>query len=136
MLDGTYDVAIDTPKYHKRGMLTLHSAGDKLAVRLELKDAEPLDFAGTCDGHDFTVEGAAELGSLGHVELKATGNVWGNSITASCESSIGKIELFGTQVSASTGGAQSSHDYIMQASTGEFGRDDNTMYSGLFADGG
>lgn len=136
MIDGTYDVAVDTPKHHKRGMLTLHSEGDKLAAKLELRDAEPLSFAGSCDGQDFTVEGSGELGSLGNVEYKATGNVWGNSITANCESSIGKIELFGTQVSASTGGAQSSHDYIMQASTGEFGTDDSTMYSGLYADGG
>ena len=44
--------------------------------------------------------------------------------------------IFGTRLSRSAGGLQSSHDYMMKASAAEFDRDDSTMYSGLFSDGG
>lgn len=136
MVEGTYDVAVDTPKHHKRGLLSLSSAGSNIAARLKLADMDPLDFAGTCNDKDFTIEGTGQFGSLGEVEYTAEGNVWGNSVTINCSTNIGRIEIFGTQISASAGGVKSSHDYIMQASTGEFGNDDSMMYSGLYADGG
>lgn len=136
MIEGTFDVAIETPKHHKRGTMALQSAGDNIAVRVNVSDLEPLDFKGTCDGKDFTVEGTGEIPGLGTVDYHASGNVWGNSVTVNCETSAGKIEIFGTRLSASTGGFQSSHDYMMRASTGEFDDNDNTMYSGLYADGG
>lgn len=136
MINGLYDVAVDTPKYHKRGTLELKSEGADIKAKLCLSDLDPFEFQGTCEDKEFSFQGAGEFGRLGQVEYHATGSIWGNSIDASAETSAGKVTVFGTQLSASAGGVKSSHEYMMRASTGNFDPGDNTMYSGLFADGG
>ena len=136
MIDGTFDVAIDTPKLHRRGTLTLQSNGDAIAARLTAGSLDDATFVGTCADKEFTFEGSGEYGMLGQIDFTAKGEVWGNSIDVKAETSAGIVTIFGTRLSASTGGVKSSHDYIMSASTGEFGAHDGTMYSGRFADGG
>ena len=136
MIDGTFDIAVDTPKLHRRGTLALKSDGDAIAALLNVGELEGLRMDGTCDGKDFTFAGTGEFGDLGTVEYEASGNVWGNSVTVTCETSIGKTTIFGTRISSAAGEFESSHKYIMAASRGEFDNRDSTMYSGLFADGG
>ena len=136
MIEGTYDVAIDTPRHHKRGTLALMSQDERIAARLKVGDEVDAEFTGTCAGKEFDFAGGGEFGALGTVEFTAHGSVWGNSIDVHCESNVGKISLFGTRLSGSVGDFKSSHDYIMSASKAEFANDDNTMYSGRYADGG
>ena len=136
MIEGTFDVAVDTPKLHRRGTLALESQGDKLAAQLNVGELEGIMLAGTCEDKEFTFEGSAEFGDLGLVDYKAKGEVWGNTVDVRCETSIGVVTVFGTRLSMSTGGMKSSHEYMMAASRAEFSPDDGTMYSGLFADGG
>ena len=135
-MEGTFDVAVDTPKLHRRGTLALKGAGGKLAAQLNVGELEGIMIEGTYDDKDVMFEGSAEFGELGTVDFKAKGLVWGNSIDMKCETSIGVVTVFGTRLSMSTGGMKSSHEYMMAASRAEFSRDDGTMYSGLFADGG
>ena len=135
MIDGLYDIAVDTPKLHRRGTLTLRSNEDKIAGILNVGDLEDARFAGTCEGKEFTFEGSGEFPSVGQIDYVAKGSIWGNSIDVKCETSAGIITMFGTQIGSSAGAVRSSHDYIMSASTGDFS-DESTMYSGLFADGG
>jgi len=136
MLEGTFDVAVDTPKHHKRGTLSLKSAGERVVMQLKLSDLDPLEFAGTCADKALAFEGSGSLPGLGAVDYKATGEVWGNSIDLKCETSAGIVTIFGTRLSGSAGDLKSSHEYLMKASAAEFDRDDATMYSGLFSDGG
>lgn len=136
MIEGLYDIAVDTPKRHRRGTLTLVSSGDAIEARMSVGDLEDARFAGTCADKEFTFTGSGDFPGLGQIDYEVTGSAWGNSLTATCASSAGKIEIFGTRLSASAGDARSSHEYMMKASTGEFVRDDGTMYSGLYADGG
>lgn len=136
MIEGTYDVAIDTPKYHRRGTLALKSAGEAIAARLIVGDNEPLIFDGTCADKDFVFAGERDLLGLGLVHYEAKGSVWGNSIDIKCETDAGKVEIFGTRLSTSAGDFKSSHEYVMKASTGDFDDNDSMMYSGLYADGG
>ena len=136
MIEGTFDVAVDTPKYHKRGTLALASEGAQIHALLKLSDLDDMVFAGTCDDKDVMFEGAGEFGRHGKVEYKAKGLVWGNSIDLKAETNIGQITLFGTRLSASAGDFKSSHEYMMAASRAEFSASDGTMYSGLYADGG
>ncbi len=134
MIDGLYDVAIDTPKIHKRGTLSLKSNEGKIAGILnagELKDAR---FAGTCEDKDFTFEGSGEFPSVGQIDYVAKGNVWGNSLDVKIETNAGVITIFGTQIGSSAGAIASSHDYIMTASTGNTDDANGLMYAGLFAD--
>ena len=135
MIEGTFDVAVDTPKLHRRGTLALKSEGEAIAAQLKLSEHEPLDFVGTCADKEFTFEGNADLPSIGLTDYCAKGEVWGNSIDIKCQTDIGVVTIFGTRLSGSAGGLQSSHEYMMKASKAEFDRNDGTMYSGLFADG-
>ena len=138
MLEGAFDVAVDTPKRHLRGTLALKGAGSgsgALAARLSLSEMEPLDFTGTCDDREFTFEGTADLPGLGKTAYKATGEVWGNSIDVKCETDAGRITIYGTRLSGSAGDLKSSYDYLMKASAADFTGEDNTMFSGRYADG-
>lgn len=136
MIEGTFDIALDTPKRHKRGTLELKSKGDRIVALLKLTELDPIQLNGTCADKTISFEGTGTFPELGEIEYSATGDVWGNSIDVKCETSIGKITLFGTRLSMSTGGISSSHEYLMAASRGEFSADDGTMFSGRFADGG
>ena len=136
MIDGLYDVAIDTPKLHRRGTLALKSAGNSIAAVLNVGDLKDLRFTGTCEDREFAFTGAGEFGMVGEVNYEAKGNVWGNSIDVKCETSAGVITMFGTQIGASAGAVISSHDFIMAAASGDFATGADAMYSGLYADGG
>ena len=135
MIDGLFDIAVDTPKYHRRGTLELKSSGGDITARLDVGDAKGLEFSGACRDKDVEFEGRGDLPSLGEVSYRARGSVWGNSVSITCKTDAGKVEIFGTRLSSAAGNERSSHEYMMKASAGDFS-DDSTMYSGLFADGG
>lgn len=134
MIEGLFDVAVETPKYHKRGTLALKSTGDTIDALLKLSDVDDIALSGTCADKEFAFEGSGEFGRLGKIDYQATGEVWGNSVEAKCETSAGKIELFGTRLSASAGDFTSSHEYMMAASRADFSHE-STMYSGRYSDG-
>lgn len=136
MIEGTFDIALDTPKRHKRGTLALKSTGERIAARLVIGDEIDIELIGSCADKEFDFAGTAEIPDHDPIEYSAHGSTWGNSVSATCKSSIGAIEIFGTRLSTSAGEFRSSHDYIMSASTAEFSNNDGTMYSGLYADGG
>lgn len=136
MIQGTFDVAIDTPKHHKRGTLHMMSAGENIVMRLTPTELETMEFAGKCADKTFTFEGSGNFPGLGEIDYKATGEVWGNTLDMKCETSVGLVTIFGTRLSGSAGDLKSSHEYLMKASTAEFDRNDSTMYSGRYSDGG
>ena len=136
MIQGTFDVSVDTPKLHRRGTLALQSEGEAIAARLTVSDLDPIDFAGTCADKTFHIEGSGDLPSLGQVDYTAEGEVWGNSIDVKCQTSAGTVTIFGTRLSGTAGDMKSSHEYMMRASKAECGRNDGTMYSGLYSDVG
>ena len=135
MIDGLFDVAVDTPKLHRRGTLSLKSNEGAIAGVLNVGDLEDARFAGTCVDKEFTFEGSGEFPSVGQSDYVAKGSVWGNSIDVKCETSVGVITIFGTQIGSSAGAVVSSHEFVMSASTGDFTSGSDTMYSGLYADG-
>ena len=135
MIDGVYDIAVDTPKLHRRGMLSLKSDGEKIVGVLSVgEDLRDRRFEGAYADKEFSFEGTEDFPEIGEIEYSAHGSVWGNSLDVSIESSAGKITMFGTQVGNSAGAAVSSHDYLMKAARCDFS-DESTMYSGLFSDG-
>ena len=136
MIDGLYDISVDTPKLHRRGTVSLKSDQGSIVGILNVgEDLRDERFEGTCEDKEFTFEGSGEFPSVGQIDYVAKGSVWGNSLDIAVESSAGKITMFGTQLGGSAGAVQSSHDYMMKASRADFS-DDSMMYSGLFADGG
>ena len=136
MINGTYDISVDTPKLHRRGTLSLKSDEGAIAAILNVgEDLRGAQFEGTCADKEFTFEGSGEFPSVGQIDYTAKGSVWGNTLDITVESSAGKITIFGTQLGGSAGSMESSHDYMMKASRADFS-DDSVMYSGLFSDGG
>ena len=127
MIEGTFDVAVDTPKHHKRGTLLLKSAKERIVMQLKLSELDPMEFTGTCADKSFSFEGSGDFPGLGAIDYKATGEVWGNSIDVKCDTSAGTVTIFGTRLSGSAGDLKSSHEYLMKASAAEFDRDDGTM---------
>ena len=136
MIQGMFDISVNTMKYYRRGTVALKSNEGTIAAELQVSDLEPMYFEGTCEDKEFTIGGSDEFGDLGRVDYTARGSVWGNSIDVKCETSIGAVTVFGTLIGASAGAVISSHDYIMAASTGDFTTGADAMYSGLYADGG
>ena len=135
MIEGTFDISIDTMKYHRRGTVALKSSKGTIAAELQASDLEPMHFEGTCVDKNFEITGEGEFGMHGHVEFTAKGNVWGNSIDIKAETNVGPVTMFGTRISSSAGEFKSSHEYMMAASRADFSPTDGTMYSGMYSDG-
>ena len=57
MIDQLYDIAIDTPKYHRRGTLALKSTGTDIVAKLQVSDLDEMEFVGTCADKEFDFEG-------------------------------------------------------------------------------
>lgn len=51
----TYDVIVDTPKYHRQGKVKLELSGDTARAHLDITDVGSLDAEGTRNGKDFDV---------------------------------------------------------------------------------
>ena len=134
MIDGTFDIAVDTPKLHRRGTLSLKSEGEAIAGILNVGDLKDARFVGTCHDKEFTFEGSGEFPSVGQIDYVAKGSTWGNSIDVKVDTNVGVITMFGTRIGASAGAEVSSHEFVMSASTGDFSGE-SAMYSGLYADG-
>lgn len=49
----TYDVIVDTPKYHRQGKVKLELSGDTARAHLDITDVGSLDAEGTRNGKDF-----------------------------------------------------------------------------------
>ena len=136
MIEGTFDVSVDTPKLHRRGTLALKGENGVIVGKFNVGELEGIMLEGTCEGKTFTIEGSQAFGDLGEVEYHAKGEIWGNSLDVTCETSIGRVTIFGTRLSMSTGDMISSHEYMMSASRAEFANGDDTMYAGRYSDGG
>ena len=55
MIEGTFDISIDTMKYHRRGTVALKSDAGTIAAELIAADLEPMYFEGTCEDKEFPV---------------------------------------------------------------------------------
>ena len=72
----TYDVIVDTPKYHRQGKVKLELSGDTARAHLDITDVGSLDAEGTRNGKDFDVAGVAHI--YGTMTGYSAGDVVGN----------------------------------------------------------
>ncbi len=134
MIDGTFDISVDTPKLHRRGTIALKSEGDAIVGVLNVgEDLKGARFEGSCADKEFSFQGSGEFPSVGQIDYTATGSVWGNSLDIAVESSAGKITIFGTRLGGAAGIEASSHEFMMKASRADFSAED-IMYSGSYGD--
>lgn len=98
----TYDVIVDTPKYHLQGKASLELLGESAHARLDITDVGSLEGEGTRDGKDFVVSGVAHIEGK-DIEFTAQGATWANSIDAKAQTSIGEVVIYGTMTGYSAG---------------------------------
>jgi hypothetical protein len=98
----TYDVIVDTPKYHRQGKVKLELSGDTACAHLDITDVGSLDAEGTRNGKDFDVAGVAHIDGE-DIEFTAHGATWANSIDVKAQTSIGEVVIYGTMTGYSAG---------------------------------
>lgn len=97
MVDGTYEVKVDTPLGAKTGMVTLVSRGTVLDGNVEARGLGKLSATGTVNGDAFEVEGSARVFPLGKVSYRINGRVEGDVLTATCSTNKGSLDIRGTR---------------------------------------
>ena len=101
-MPSSYDVIIDTPKYHLQGKVKLELKGDSAQAQLDITDWGSLEGSGTRNGKDFDVAGVAHIDGR-DIEFTAHGSTWANSIDVKAQTNIGEVVIYGTMTGYSAG---------------------------------
>lgn len=102
-MSSTYDVIIDTPKYHRQGKMKLELKGGTAQAHLEIFEAGTIEAQGTRNDKEFDVSGTTDLGGEGAIEFTAHGSIWANSVNIKAETGLGEVVIYGTQTGYSAG---------------------------------
>ena len=92
-----YDVAIDTPKRHMKGTVTIDAKGSNATMKLETEELGCIEADGTRVDMDYEFAGSVDVEGVGSVEYSAKGQLWGNSLDFTAETSAGKVVVYGAR---------------------------------------
>lgn len=95
-MEQSYDVSLDTPKHHYRGVITINYKGGKASATIDINGLGCFEAQGSYEDKDFEFSGIAEPNDSERVEFDARGQLWGNSLDFKAQSNIGEIVVFGT----------------------------------------
>lgn len=95
-MEQSYDVSLDTPKHHYRGVITINYKGGKASAEIDINDLGHFEAQGIYEDKDFEFSGIAEPDGFERIEFEAKGQLWGNSLDFKARSNIGEIVVFGT----------------------------------------
>lgn len=95
MIDGTYNIQIDTPLGRKQGKVVMRSEGSKAIADIDAPFVGKQRVEGRADGDTFTAEGEFKVKLVGKVRFSLTGVVEGDDVKIHIDSSKGEIELAG-----------------------------------------
>lgn len=95
-MEQSYDVSIDTPKHHYRGVITINYKNGSASAEIEIEDLGSFEAQGSYEDKDFRFSGTAKSENAEPVEFDAKGQLWGNSLDFKAQSNIGEIIVFGT----------------------------------------
>lgn len=98
----TYDVIVDTPRYHYQGKLALTPNGETMNARLEVTDVATVELTGTRDGKDIDFAGTTHVDGQ-EIEYSGRANIWANSFNCLAQTSIGEVTVYGTSTGYSAG---------------------------------
>ena len=98
MIDGTYNVDIDSPIGRKQGTAILRAEGDKLIADIDMPVIKKQHFEGQVEGDKFSADGMIKLFLLGEITYSLRGEVVGDEMRATLDSSKGTFELAGKRV--------------------------------------
>lgn len=95
-MEQSYDVSLDTPKHHYRGVVTINYKGGNASAVVDIDNLGSFNAQGSYEDKDFEFSGIAEPDGSERVEFTAKGQLWGNSLDFKAQSNIGEIVVFGT----------------------------------------
>lgn len=98
----TYDVIIDTPKYHRQGTVKIITEGERAQVVLDVTEVGAVEMEGKVDGKNIDVWGKGHIAGE-DVEFKGRINLWANSLDCKAETSMGEVVVYGTRTGHSAG---------------------------------
>ena len=99
MIDGTYEIAIDTRMGSKVVTVAAHTEGDTVVGEINAPIVGKQRIVGRVEGEDaFSAQGTIRLMLVGKIDYALHGQVTGNLLRATVKSSKGDFELTGTRV--------------------------------------
>ncbi|MDO4797669.1 MAG: hypothetical protein Q4A01_06590 [Coriobacteriales bacterium] len=98
MIDGNYNIQMDTPLGLKKGTLALRTEGGTVFADIDAPLIGKRQMEGSCEGDTFTAQGSGKVKLLGNVDYTLQGEVVGDDIHVDIHSSKGDFQIDGTRV--------------------------------------
>ena len=97
MIDGTYNIEVDTPFGRKSGKVVLRSEGDTAIGEIDAPIVGKQHVEGRLEGDTFSTEGEFKIKLVGKVNYSLKGEVVGDDLRISIDSNKGSFELKGSR---------------------------------------
>ena len=95
MIDGTYNIEVDTPFGRKQGTVAIRTEGDVAIADIDAPVVGKQHVEGRAEGDRFTSEGEFKIKLVGKVTYSLQGEVVGDDLNISIDSSKGSFQLAG-----------------------------------------
>lgn len=97
MLDGFYNMEMDTPLGLKKGTIALRTEGDKAYAHIDAPVIGKKEFECQADGDTFVFDGSFKALLVGSITFVARGEVEGDDIRVTLETNKGTFTVKGTR---------------------------------------
>ncbi len=98
MLDGAYQMAIDTPLGRKPGLVVIRTDGNVGTAEIDAPLVGKQRLEAHVEGDSFTAEGTFKMKLVGKLTYALAGQVEGDVLRVSIVSSKGTFELTGKRI--------------------------------------
>lgn len=97
MIEGTYNIIVDTPLGTKNGTVVLQRADADLTAEVQVMGLGRQTGSGTAEGDRFTISGTMRAFLLGKIAYTIKGVVDGDILDATCFTDKGDLKIRGTR---------------------------------------
>lgn len=100
MIDGTYDIGVETALGYKKGKIVLKTDGSTVTADLEAPIIGKRRGTGIVEGNAFRAQGSASILLIGKIDFEIQGEVVGDVIDMDVHTSKGNLHVEGVRVGA------------------------------------
>ena len=100
MIDGTYDIGVETALGYKTGKITLKTDGSTVTADLDAPIVGKRRGTGMVEGNSFRAQGSARILLVGKIDFELKGEVIGDVIEMDVRTSKGNLHVEGVRVGA------------------------------------
>ena len=98
MIDGTYSVEVESPLGRKQGTVAIRTEGEVAHAEIDAPLVGKQKIDGRAEGNRFSAKGEFKIMLVGKVSYSLEGEVKGDELHVSIDSSKGAFKLVGTRV--------------------------------------